>query len=450
MPTSPSVVVENRRSMASNGFTNWAGNQHCEPTQILTPGSTQEIAEVVRAALRRGEPIKPVGSGHSFTATASTRGTLIRLNKLARFHGFDPHTGVATFDAGITLGALNEELDRVGRALPNLGDIDVQTLAGATATATHGTGTRFPCLSAGITGFEIVTGAGEVLWCDPDQNAELWRVGRVSLGALGVITRISLQTVPAFTLEQNEGVEPLDGLVEDFSGFVAGAAHPEFFWFPGSERALVKRNHPTTDPPNPPSRVAYGFHKYVLENRAFELALRGAARFPGQRVRIRNFVEAMAGSSHTVDKSYRIFASPRLVRFVEMEYGIPVDAVPEAIEQVRRFTDTIDAPPLFPMEVRVSAADDIPLSTGYGRATGWLSFHQYRGMEYERYFRGVEAIMDGLNGRPHWGKLHYQTAETLRSRYPEWDSFQEVRGLVDPTGSFRNAYLDRVLGWPDH
>jgi L-gulonolactone oxidase len=196
--------------------------------------------------------------------------------------------------------------------------------------------------------------------------------------------------------------------------------------------------------------VAYGFHKYVLENRAFELALRGARRFPGQRVRIRNFVEAMAGSSHTIDKSYRIFASPRLVRFVEMEYGIPVDAVPDAIDQVRRFTDTLDAPPLFPMEVRVSAADDIPLSTAYGRDTGWLAFHQYRGMEHERYFRGIEAIMDGLNGRPHWGKLHYQSAETLRPRYPEWDAFQQVRASVDPTGTFRNHYLDRVIGCPNN
>ncbi|MBT8239832.1 MAG: FAD-binding protein [Acidimicrobiia bacterium] len=435
--------------MASEGFTNWGGNYHCDPAQILSPADTEEIAEVVRAARCRGERVKAVGSGHSFTDGASTDGSMIRLNDMTRFHGVDPDTGVATVDAGITLRALSEELDRVGRALPNMGDIDVQTLAGATATATHGTGAQFPNLSAGIVGFEIVTGTGEVLWCDAGQNADIWRVGRVNLGALGVITRIALETVPAFALEQTEGVEQIDGLVKDFAGFVANVQHPEFFWFPGSERALVKRNQPTTQVPNPPSLVAYGLHKYVLENRAFELALRGARRFPGQRVRIRNFVEAMAGSSHTVDKSYRIFSSPRLVRFVEMEYGIPVDAVPEAIEQVRRFTDTLDAPPLFPIEVRVSAADDIPLSTAYGRDTGWLAFHQYRGMEYERYFRGIEEIMDGFNGRPHWGKLHYQNAEALRSRYPEWDSFQQVRDLVDPTGMFRNSYLDRVLGWPE-
>ncbi|MFW2380325.1 MAG: D-arabinono-1,4-lactone oxidase, partial [Acidimicrobiales bacterium] len=257
-------------------------------------------------------------------------------------------------------------------------------------------------------------------------------------------------TVPAFTLEAHETVEPLSGLVGGFSDFVNDARHAEFFWFPGSDRALVKRNTATSMEPRPPSRLVHRFNKYVLENRAFELALQAAKRFPAQRTRIRDFVEAVAGSSHTIDKSYRIFASPRLVRFVEMEYGIPVNAVPEAVTQLRALIETIDDPPLFPIEVRVSAADDIPLSTAYDRDSGWIAVHQYRGMDYERYFRAVAAIMDGLNGRPHWGKLHYHDADTLRSRYPEWDSFQQVRNSADPKGTFRNAYLDRVLGWPDH
>ncbi len=374
---------------------------------------------------------------------------MIRLEHLDRFHGVDPVTGIATVDAGITLRALSETLDQNGRALPILGDIDVQSFAGATATATHGTGADFPNLSAGIVGFELVTGTGEVLWCDPTENPEIWRHGRASLGALGVLTRIAIQTVPAFTLESHESVELLEDLVQDLSDFFRSAQHPEFFWFPGSHRALVKRIQPTSSPPQPPSKVVYGFNKYVLENRVFELALRAARRFPGQRTHIRNFVEAAAGSSHTVDRSYRVFASPRLVRFIEMEYGIPVEAVADAMEQIRRFTDTLEAPPLFPIEVRVAGADEIPLSPAYGRNTGWLAFHQYRGMEYERYFRGIEAIMDGLNGRPHWGKVHYQNAESLRSRYPEWDSFQQVRASLDPTGTFRNDYLDLVLGWPE-
>ncbi|MGI9610395.1 MAG: D-arabinono-1,4-lactone oxidase [Acidimicrobiia bacterium] len=437
------------RSGKPSGFTNWARNQHCDPKQFLSPGTTEEISNIVSAAHHNGGRVKPVGSGHSFTDTACTPGTLIRLDRLQEFHGVDPGTGIASVDAGITLRALSEQLDRAGRALPNLGDIDVQTLAGAIATATHGTGALLQNLSAGIAGFEIVTGTGEVLWCDLTKNSELWRHGRVGLGALGIITRIAIHTVPAFTLEARETVEPLSGLVDGFSDFVSDVRHAEFFWFPGSDRALVKRNQTTSSEPRPPSKLVHRFNKYVLENRAFEAALQAAKRFPGQRTRIRDFMEAVAGSSRTIDKSYRVFASPRLVRFVEMEYGIPVDAVPEAITRLRALIDTIDDPPLFPVEVRVSAADDIPLSTGYGRDSGWIAVHQYRGMDYESYFHEVAEIMDGLNGRPHWGKLHYLDAETLRSRYPEWDSFQQVRTSIDPTGTFRNAYLDRVLGWPD-
>ncbi|MFW2381715.1 MAG: FAD-binding protein, partial [Acidimicrobiales bacterium] len=209
--------------MSSTGFRNWAGNQTCEPHQILSPGSTEEIAAIVSAAHRKGTRVKAVGSGHSFTETACTTGSMIRLDRLNQFHALDTETGIATVEAGITLGSLSEELDRIGRALPNLGDIDVQTLAGATATATHGTGATQKNLSAGIAGFEIVTGTGEVLWCDPSENSELWRHGRVGLGALGVITRIAIHTVPAFTLEAHETVEPLSGLVGGFSDFVNDA-----------------------------------------------------------------------------------------------------------------------------------------------------------------------------------------------------------------------------------
>jgi L-gulonolactone oxidase len=186
----------------------------------------------------------------------------------------------------------------------------------------------------------------------------------------------------------------------------------------------------------------------VAENAAFALVCRIGRRFPAQAPRLAKLVASAAAERDLIDRSDHIFCNPRLVRFVEMEYGIPVEAIPDAVRRVRALTADLSFPPLFPIEVRVSAADDIPLSTGHGRANGWIAVHQYRGAPHESYFQGVEAIMDDYDGRPHWGKLHYQTAATLRPRYPLWDEFAAARAELDPSGTFRNEYLDRVLGRP--
>ncbi len=264
----------------------------------------------------------------------------------------------------------------------------------------------------------------------------------------GIVTKVTIQCVPAFDLHAMETIETLDDVLDDFANFTTSAEHVEFYWMPGTRRCQVKRNHRTTEPARPPSRWAYVRDKYVAENAAFGLVCRVGRRFPALAPRLAKLITSAASERDLIDRSDHIFCSPRRVRFVEMEYGIPVEAIPEAVRRVRDLTGTLSFPPLFPIEVRVSAADDIPLSTGSGRANGWIAVHQYRGAPYESYFQGVEAIMDDYDGRPHWGKLHYQSATTLRPRYPQWDQFTAVRAELDPGGTFRNEYLDRVLGPP--
>ncbi|MEM8902283.1 MAG: D-arabinono-1,4-lactone oxidase [Actinomycetota bacterium] len=428
-------------------FTNWAGNQTCLPMERRAPMSTDEVADIVATAHSRGGRVKVVGAGHSFTDAACTNGVLLSLDAIDEVTDHDPETREVTVGAGIRLHDLNERLHDLGLALPNLGDIDTQSLAGATATATHGTGRALGNLSTNIVGFELVTGTGEVLWCDASSNAEVWSVGRVGIGALGVVTKIRLSGVPSFNLHADERGAGLDKLLDDWDGFVSSADHTEFFWLPGSGACLTKRNRRTDEPERPPSRVRHLIEKEFGENVALDLAMRAVRRFPSQRERIRSAFAAVGTSSRdVVDRSYRVFASPRRVRFREMEYSIPVAAVPEALRRVRSLVDAMAEPPLFPVEVRVSAADDIALSTAEGRDSGWIAVHQYVGIPYGDYFRGVEAIMDDYDGRPHWGKLHFQTHETLRPRYPQWDRFAEARAKVDPSGTFRNDYLDRVLG----
>lgn len=427
-------------------FTNWAGNQMCLPEATRRPRSTSEVAEIVGGAADRDGRVKVVGAGHSFTPAACTDGIMLRLDDLADPIDHDPATGRVTVGAGIRLNALNEWLHGLGLAMPNLGDIAVQSLAGATATATHGTGIAHGNLSTAIVGFEIVTGNGEVMWCDADTNPEIFAVGRVGVGALGVITRMRVQCVPSFVLHATERGESIDGVFADWDGFARSADHAELFWFPGVDRCFTKRNRRTDDPERPPSRMRYIIDKELGENVALEAAVRAVRAFPARRDLIVTTATKVLGDRDVVDRSYRVFASPRRVRFVEMEYGVPFDALPEAFERIRRFTESLDRRPLFPIEVRASAADDIPLSTGEGRASGWIAVHQDPRLPSGDYFRGVEAIADDYAGRPHWGKLHFQTHDVLRERYARWDQFAAVRARLDPAGVFRNDYVDRVLG----
>ena len=423
---------------------NWAGNQRCVPGKVHEPRSTEDVATIVRAATAVGERVKVIGAGHSFTDIAMTDGHLLSLdamNKILNVDGAD-----VTVQAGIRLRDLNQQLFERGLALPNLGDVDHQSIAGATATATHGTGTAFGNVATNIVGLEMVTGNGEVVRADEQSNAEILKVARVGLGTLGVLTEVTLRCVPAFNLHARETVEPLADLMTDFGNVMRSADHVEFFWFPGSRNCQVKRNTRTDDPVRPQSKIGYVRDKWIGENLAFGTACRVGRRFPSLAPKISSLITSAASERDLIDRSDRIFCSPRHVRFLEMEYGIPFNAVPDALERIHRLVAELPFPVMFPIEVRASAEDDIPLSPAHGRESGWIAVHQYVGAPYEAYFQGVEQIMNDYAGRPHWGKMHFQSSITLAHRYPQWDTFRAVRSRLDPAGTFRNIYLDRVLG----
>jgi L-gulonolactone oxidase len=404
------------------------------------------VATIVRAAASAGEKVKVIGGGHSFTDAAMTDGHLLSLDAMNQVLSVDGND--VTVQAGIRLRDLNEELFTRGLALPNLGDIDRQSIAGATSTATHGTGIGLGNLATTIVGLEMVIGDGTVLRVDKQHEADLLSVARVGIGALGILTEVTLRCVPAFNLHAQETVEPLVDLVADFGNVMRSTDHVEFFWMPGSRRCRVKRNTRTSEPARPQPKLGYVRDKWIGENLAFGTVCRVGRRFPSLAPKVAKLVTSAPNERELVDRSDRIFCSPRHVHFVEMEYGVPFDAVPDALERIGRLVASLPFPVLFPIEVRASAADDIPLSTAYGRESGWIAVHQYVGAPYEAYFQGVEQIMNDYAGRPHWGKMHFQTSLTLAHRYPEWQTFRSMRSRLDPTGTFRNAYVDRVLGTP--
>ena len=427
---------------------NWAHNERWTPAMFAAPTSTGQVAELVARAAASGERVKAVGGGHSFTAAAATTGTQLTLDAMTDVVAVDGAARRVTVQAGIRLHELNDRLTAMGLALPNLGDIDRQSIAGAIATATHGTGRALGNLATNVVGMTLVDGRGAVVRCSSEDHPDVLAVARVGIGAVGVVTEVTLQCVPAFNLHARETIEPIDDVLANFDRASGEVDHFEFYWMPGTRRCQVKRNRRTDEPARPGGRLAYVREKWMGENVGFGLVCRTGRALPALAPRIARLVASSATERDVIDRSDRIFCSPRHVRFVEMEYAVPAEAVPEAVQRVRRLTDRLATRPLFPIEVRVSAADDIALSTASGRTSGWIAVHQYRGVPYLEYFQGVEAIMDDYQGRPHWGKLHFQRAETLAERYPRWDEFAAVRARLDPDGTFRNDYLDRVLGWP--
>jgi L-gulono-1,4-lactone dehydrogenase len=406
--------------------------------------------EAVLAARAAELRVKAAGSGHSFTDIAATDGTLIRLDSCDNLISLDAVAGLVTVQAGMHLHRLNRILDEAGLAMTNLGDVDVQTISGAVATGTHGTGAMLGGIATQIRGLEMVLADGSVAACSPEERPDLFAAARVGLGALGIVSAVTLQCEPAFHLRAEEGALPIDETMARLDELVEENEHFEFWWFPYTDVALTRRNNrlPTGADPSPLGRFRGYFEDELLANRVLGLAWRTARRFPNRVATINRLVTRAASARSYSDRSHRVFASARRNRFVEMEYAVPREAVRDLLRAVMGLFDRLDLPVPIPVEVRFAAADDIWLSTAYERASAYLAVHQVVGIPYERYFREVEAIMSGVGGRPHWGKLHFLHAEDLRQRYPRFDQFVRLRNELDPEGTFANRYLDRVLGPP--
>jgi L-gulono-1,4-lactone dehydrogenase len=425
---------------------NWTGDQRCEPVAFERPRSVEEVAAALERAAARDLRTRVVGSGHSFSDVACSDGMLISLDSLAGLLDVDRSSGLVRVQAGITIEALSQQLWAHGLAMENLGDIDVQSIAGAISTATHGTGARLGNIPSQVVELKLVLADGSELVCDAERDLEVFRAARVGLGALGVLTEVTLRCVPAFTLHGLDAPAPLEQTLDRFEQLALGNDHFEFFVFPYAETALTRTNNRTQQAPRPRGRLAAYANDVLLTNHAFGLFCRLGRRLPGAIPQINRLATRLAGSSERVDRSALIFASPRLVRFTEMEYALPREHTPEAVRRVMELVSQRGLAVPFPIEVRTVAADDAFLSTAGGRDSGFVAVHMFEGMEWRPYFEAVEAIMDELDGRPHWGKRHFQTAATLRPRYPEWDRFQAVRARLDPRGRFGNAWTDRVLG----
>ena len=426
-------------------WTNWAGNQKSRPVIIEKPSSNAEVVALIKRAVNSQQRVKVVGSGHSFTGIAVPDEVMVDLTRMNQILNVDHANGLITVQAGIVLSDLNAHLELHQLSMPNLGDVTYQTLAGALSTSTHGTGLQRTGLAAQIRSFKIISASGELLFCDPQHNSEVFHCGRVSLGALGVITEVTLNVVPAFNLRAVEQPMRISHVLDNFPQLITDNDFFEFYWVPHTKWALTKANNVSTDVIDSPGRFATWYNKMFMENYAFGMLCRVGRLFPRLIPRLATILPS-SGRVEYVNVSHRIFSSKRLVKFYEMEYSIPLDALVPALREVMQMVDDRGFRISFPVEVRCTGSDDIPFSTSTGRRSAYIAVHMFKGSEYDEYFSAVETILRKYEGRPHWGKIHNLNANDISSLYPEYQRFIEVRNQLDPEGVFTNDYLRRVLG----
>jgi L-gulono-1,4-lactone dehydrogenase len=453
---------------------NWAGTAAAEPARRYWPRTAEAIADAVKEAGSAGLTVRALGSGHSFTPAAATSGAALDLSGWTGIVTADAETRLVTVRSGTTIRALNAALDALGLAMPNLGDIDAQTIAGAISTGTHGTGARLGGLATQVEALDLVLADGSVMSCSAGHRPDEFAAARVGLGALGVISTVTLRCVPAFTLAADERPLPLDEVTARFGEFAADNDHFEFYWFPYGRNALVKRNNrippagapalpapagapaapppagaPAAPPPAapPPMPAWRRFWEYdVMENAAFGALCRTGRAVPALIKPLNRLAAATLSKRSYSETSHRVFVTPRRVRFVESEYAVPRACLPDVLAELRRAVPRLADPVMFPVEIRLSAADDIWLSTAYGRDTAYVAIHQYVGLPYQEYFRVFESIVAAAAGRPHWGKMHTLDAGRLDALYPRFGDFLRVRDQADPERRFANPYLEQVLG----
>ncbi|MCS7298094.1 MAG: D-arabinono-1,4-lactone oxidase [Bacteroidia bacterium] len=425
-------------------YRNWGRTLAFQPEQLLFPKKEEEIVRVIRQAIEEKKTVRVVGAAHSWTPLIETNHILLSLDRMQGLISLSPTQMTATLWAGTRLYRALPALWKAGFSLLNQGDIDRQSIAGAFSTGTHGTGREFGILATQAIHYRFISGEGKIYDVYPELQPELFRALQVSLGLFGVITQVTLQVTPRYYLRLIKRIEPLEVALEQSEAYLEQYRHFEFFWFPYSEVALVKLTEVSETPGQTSWWRRWAVDK-VWENGAFWVINKLSQWAPQLSPTLCRFASRNMTAEIRVDKAYRIFASPRWVRFREMEYSVPAAAGPEVLREIRRWIDQHSPAVSFPIEYRYVKGDEIPLSPAYGGDRVLIAVHMYYRMPYERYFRGIESIFQAHEGRPHWGKMHTASSAYLQKVYPELESFLTLRQKYDPQGVFLTPFLQRML-----
>jgi len=437
---SAAAVAAERAAPAAAGagiWHNWSGIESCQPRQWPVPASLDELAGLLKAA---PGPLRCVGAGHSFTGLVPTSGTLLSIDRLSGLLHHDAPAGIATFGAGTRIAQATRLLDDAGLALMNQPDIDMQSFAGAMATATHGTGQRYGAMHSELLGLKLMTPAGDLLDCSPTQRPELFNAAQVSLGALGVVTEVTLKVRPRHFLRRHVWLAPNEELFAQAESLAAKHLHFELYLLPftGYGAAIAHDEAPIGAVQRPPAQ-----DEDVLRD------LQRLRDWFGRWPSLRRWVAAKAigdtKAEDMVDVSWELLASVRPTRFNESEYHVPreqgVACLREVLATLEKRNDVF-----FPMEFRFIKGDGAWLSPFHGRDSCSIAVHALQGEPYDYLVRDLGPVFRRHGGRPHWGKLHDMSSTELAARYPRWRDFLAVRRELDPQGRMLTPYVARLLG----
>ena len=429
----------------ANRWVNWSETQSCSPKQIAFPSTEKDLIDCVGSAIKSKINIKVVGSGHSFVGAALTDGLLIDLSKYNKILNVDTDNRQVTVQVGKKLEDLNPEIWNHGLAMSDLSDIAYQSVAGAISTGTHGTGIGFGCLATQVLAARVISGEGEIIDCSPEQDSDLFGASVIGVGSAGILSTVTLQLEDAFNLHALEMPMPFDFVIDNQDQFVKDNEHFEYFCHPDLNVALTKRNNRTSKPGKSLSPFGRWYHDEFITGYLPKLTRLAKQAFPQLNKYLTHEIMLVARDNY-IDRSYSVFTSERKQYGCEMEYFIPRKNAKEALGRVLDFIKKSGLKISMPIEVRWSGSDEFPISMCYGRETTSIAIHVEMGERYENYFVPVETIMMEYDGRPHWGKMHFQTSTTLAPLYPKWDEFQKARRILDPKGIFENDYTKRVFG----
>lgn len=426
-------------------WSNWAGTVQCVVDGILYPTSEAEILTVIQKAKDANKRLRVVGSGHSFSRLMETTELIVSLEKMTGIIEVDKVKKEATIWAGTSIKDANEGLYEHGLAMINLGDIDVQSVAGATGTGTHGTGVEFGNISSEIIAFTIATASGELLHCSMEENQDLFLAGRISLGALGIITKITFRLDDAYKLEYTSAAGNFDETLEKLEEYNAQNRNFEFYYFPYSNTIQLKISN-KTDKPIKYNKLIAHLSDVFIENTVMRFMCRLGTSFPSLHKKISQFMAWGVPKGTKIHYSHEIYATVRTVRFKEMEYNIPMEHFKECMTKFKQMIEEKEYYVFFPCECRFVKGDDIWLSPAYQRDSAYIAVHVFSKTPHDPYFSEMEELFMSYGGRPHWGKMHTRKADYLAQNYEKWDDFLALRQKLDPTKLFLNPHLDEVFG----
>lgn len=426
-------------------WNNWAGNVHAQPEHFHFPESVREIQQIIDSCRIRGKTLKVIGAGHSFSAVAKPDDEALSLHRMRGLVSVDRSSMEATFWAGTYLYEAAPLLASADMAFENMGDIQQQTIAGAISTGTHGTGIRFASLSNQVVAWTWVDGNGEVRHHRRDDD-DLSNALSISLGLLGVLVKVTIRTVPLYSLTVTNERKPFQQAMAEWSTGLTEHRHLEWFYFPGSDSIQVKTMNETTLKKQHWHSKSMDFVKDgIIETVGFKLMSEIVRLKPKLSRKMTHFAASAIPTGTKSGYYHEILPTPRLVRFTECEYAIPLSSFKTCMEEMHGFLKAHPFYVHFPIECRVTAGEKGMLSPTQGVPSAFIAFHMYKGMDDVPYFKWVDALMKKYDGRPHFGKMNKLHGEETKALYPQLGRFLEIRKQFDPADVFMTHYMQNLL-----